>query len=463
MRIAVIGAGVSGLTAALGLSFHHDVTLLEAADYIGGHTNTVDVEELGQAIPVDTGFIVLNDRTYPNFQRMLQILGIATRPTTMSFSVRCDRTGLEYRGADLRGLFAQKRNLVRPRFLKMLKEIPRFNQLASDRIEQLDETVTVREFLDECGFSESFARHYFLPMGAAIWSCPTGRFSEFPIRFILQFFKNHGLLALRNRPQWMTVRGGSQQYVAAMLEQFRGDVRLAAPVKSVCNRDDASIEVAGLGWRETFDHVVFACHSDQALTMLGETATAEERAVLGSFGWERNEAVLHTDTSLLPRRRRAWASWNYRLSPLEPTLESEGAQHHPLPGESDGSDHGEDRVTVTYNMNILQGLATRNVYCVTLNQTSAIDPDSIIARFNYDHPVFGPGLAAAQARRARISGVNRRSYCGAYWRNGFHEDGVVSALSVCRELGVDSFFPDLDRSTQGRPLRVSSDVEGSPV
>ncbi len=414
MKIAVIGAGISGLVAAYRLCPKHDITVFEANNYPGGHTNTVEVELDGERHAIDTGFIVFNDWTYPNFIGLLDELGVASRSTTMSFSVRDDRSGLEYNGHSLNTLFAQRRNLLRPSFYRMLADILRFNREARNLVTKGNDEITVGEFLLQHRFSEDFARYYLLPMGAAIWSCPIGTFAQFPIRFIVDFYHNHGLLNVFRRPTWRVVEGGSRAYVHAMTRSFRDRIRLRTPVQTV-RRFPNRVDVQPRGGpSESFEHVIFACHSDQALRILGDTATAPEREILSAFPYERNVAVLHTDVSLLPRTRRAWASWNYRL-------------------------HGDDScpASVTYNMNILQGIRSHNTFCVTLNDESRIAPERVLRRFEYHHPVFTTQRRSAQARHAELLISNCTSFCGAYWRNGFHEDGVVSALAVVNALRHD--------------------------
>lgn len=415
MKIAIIGAGISGLTAAYRLSARHEITVFEANDYIGGHTHTVDVELDGERHAIDTGFIVFNDWTYPNFIKLLDELKVSSTPTSMSFSVRCDRTGLEYNGSSLNGLFAQRWNLFRPSFYRMLRDIMRFNRegqsLADSRPASNEAEVTVGEFLHSHRYSREFADQYLLPMGSAIWSCPTGTFENFPIRFIAEFYRNHGLLSVRNRPTWRVIDGGSRTYVEAMTAKFRDRIRLNTPVQKVRRLVDA-VEVESRGALvERFDHVVFACHSDQALRMLDD-ASAVENEVLNAFPYEKNIAVLHYDTAPLPRHQRAWASWNY-LIPASPTTHA----------------------TVSYCMNILQHLRSKNVFSVTLNSDEFIDPNKVLQRFQYHHPIFTTQRAAAQARHRELLNANRSSFCGAYWGNGFHEDGVVSALKVCEALG----------------------------
>lgn len=408
MRIAIIGSGISGLVCAHRLAAKHDVTIFEANSYAGGHTNTIDLPEAG--LSIDTGFIVFNDRTYPNFIELITELGVASQNTEMSFSVRCDQTGLEYRGADLDGLFAQRRNLFRPRFYHFLREIVRFNRVAVQDEPDLDEATTVAEYFQQRRFSRMFLDKYFLPMASAIWSCPTGTIEEFPIRFLIEFYRHHGLLSINDRPQWKVICGGSKSYVTALLKPLRHNIELNQPVKHIA-RSDESVSIHLTDEVREFDHVIFACHSDQALQILGDHASPVERQVLGSFPYEANEAVLHTDTSLLPKRRRAWASWNYHL-PETPS------QH----------------ASLTYNMNILQGINSEETYCVTLNDTSRIAPEKIIRTIQYAHPIFTSQRKTAQSRHHELLGPNRTSFCGAYWGNGFHEDGVNSAINVCETL-----------------------------
>jgi len=417
LRIAVVGGGISGLTVAHRLHGRHQVTLFEAADYLGGHTNTVDVDHDGDRFAVDTGFIVFNDRNYPQFTALLDELKIASRPTSMSFSVRADAADLEYEGSSLSGLFAQRRNLVRPAFYRLLRDIFRFNRLGRGDVPRGAANETVGEFLAAHRFSREFVDYYLLPMGSAIWSCPTGTFAGFPIQFILEFFRHHGLLDLTNRPQWRVVEGGSRNYVAALTRGFRDAVRLRTPITAIRRTAEGVEVVPRGGTAEMFDHVVLACHADQALRMLIDP-TAAEREVLSAFPYERNTAVLHTDTALLPKRRRAWAAWNYLL--LDPPSAATAPQ----------------RATVTYCMNILQHLESRHTYCVSLNVDERIDPAKILGRFTYEHPIFTTSRASAQARHGEISGVGRISFCGAYWGNGFHEDGVASAMRVVEDLGA---------------------------
>ena len=410
MRIAIVGTGISGLVAAHHLHRQHDITLFEANDYVGGHTHTVPVELDGRTYWIDTGYIVCNDWTYPNFLKLLADIGVKTRPTSMSFSVKCDRTGIEYNGTSLNGVFAQRLNLLRPSFLRMIRDILRFNRQALAALDRLGDDVTVDQFLDDGGYSQRFREHYLLPMGAAIWSCPTGTFGKFPMKFIVEFYKNHGLLSVSDRPTWHVIEGGSHSYVKVLTKPFQERIRLNSPVRTIRRDADEVTVVHSGGQVDKFDHVVLACHSDQALQML-ERPTTAERDVLAAIPYEENSVVLHTDESVLPRSRRAWASWNYHV-------------------RSDEAAHA----TLTYNMNILQHIESKHTFCVSLNSDDVIDSSRVLRRFKYSHPVFTTARAAAQRRHAELLCDNRTSFCGAYWGNGFHEDGVNSAIAVCEAL-----------------------------
>ncbi|UCG87781.1 MAG: FAD-dependent oxidoreductase [Gemmatimonadota bacterium] len=407
MRVAVVGTGISGLVVAHLLHRDHAITVFEAKDYIGGHTHTVDVDLDGERLAVDTGFIVYNERNYPNFTRLLRRLGVATQPSTMSFSVRMTDPELEYNGSTFRQLFAQRRNLIRPRFYRMLADIVRFNKSAPVAISNGAADLTLGQYIERDGYSPDFVDRYLVPMGAAIWSSPASRVLEMPVQFFVRFFENHGMLTINDRPQWRTIVGGSSRYVERLTAPFLDRIRLNNPVCTIRRADDHVLVND-----ECFDEVVVACHSDQALNMLADPSDAE-REILGAIPYQENQVVLHTDTTVLPRRRRAWGAWNYHVS-----------------GEPEGS------VGVTYNMNMLQSLTASRTVCVTLNDVEAIDPDLIIDRYTYFHPLFTPEGIEAQRRRAEISGRRRTHYCGAYWRNGFHEDGVVSALAVGRAFGA---------------------------
>jgi len=415
MKIAIIGSGIAGLTCAWRLAGHHQVTLFEAEPTVGGHTATVDVSTPQGTYAIDTGFIVYNDRTYPRFMGLLSELGISGQKTQMSFSVHNPQSGLEYNGHTLTSLFAQRRNLVNPAFWGLLRDIMRFNRLAKEALAgDVNENATLETFLEQHGFSAFFARHYILPMGAAIWSSSLQEMRRFPLPLFLRFFEHHGLLDVTHRPQWYVVRGGSREYVRAILTQLgdRLTLHLNAPVQQVI-RHNGGVEIQLAQSSHTFDQVIFACHSSQALAMLADPTPAESE-VLGDIGWQHNEVVLHSDPRWLPVRERAWASWNYRLS-----------------------ERDQASACVTYNMNILQGLPEGSpLFCVTLNPETPVDERYVWKRFVYEHPMFNPKSWRAQSRRGEINGHQRSWFCGAYWYNGFHEDGVRSALDVVKGIAA---------------------------
>lgn len=414
-RIAVIGAGVSGLTTAWLLAEKHDVQLFEAGDYAGGHTNTEQVDAGGRSWPVNTGFIVFNDWTYPNFMRLMDRLEVPSEVSDMSFSVDCSATGLQYNGTNLNTLFAQRSNLFNLPFLKMVREILRFNKESRADLQAgvINDEETLGEYLNRNGYSRYFRNYYIVPMGAAIWSAPEIVLEQFPIRFFLQFFNNHGMLSVDDRPTWRVISGGSAQYVRKMMERLGDRTHLNSPVEGV-TRDEEGVTVRVNGKDERFDQVVLACHSDQALAMLADPSD-EERDILGAIGFQQNEVVLHTDSSVLPDNRRAWAAWNYYIPA-----------------------HSTEPVSVTYNMNVLQNFDDApETFCVTLNRSHDIAPDKVIKQFSYAHPVFTLEAVAAQGRYDEIGNRNRTHYCGAYWFNGFHEDGVCSALRVTQAFGLE--------------------------
>lgn len=404
MKVAIIGTGVAGMTAAYRLHAGHDITVYEASDYIGGHTATVDVDYHGRRYAIDTGFIVFNDWTYPNFIALLDELGVAWQHSDMSFSLRCEATGLEYNGTSVNTLFAQRLNAVRPSFLRMIWDILRFNKEARTLLGPGNETLTLAEYLERGGYSRAFRERYIVPMGMAIWSATESQMLAFPVKFFVEFFDKHGFLNVNNRPVWRTVKGGSREYARKLTAPYRHRIRLSTPVANV-QRDAEGVTIrTARGDSERFDYVLFACHSDQALAML-DAPTQAERDILGALPYQPNDAVLHTDTRMLPRNPLANAAWNYHA--LDPRSEL---------------------LAVTYNMNILQNITAPAVFMVTLNRSEHIDPSTVLGRYCYSHPIYTPEGVRAQARRHEISGANRSFYCGAYWRYGFHEDGVVSAI-----------------------------------
>lgn len=414
MKLAIVGTGIAGMTAAHLLHGEHDLTIYEAGEYIGGHTNTVEVEREGMTYAVDTGFIVFNDWTYPNFIGLLDRLGVASQPSDMSFSVRCEETGLEYNGTSLNRLFAQRRNLLRPSFYRMIRDILRFNRESVGLLNEPGPGLSLGAYLEQNRYSPPFIRNYIVPMAGAIWSAGPSTIWRYPARYLVQFFKNHGMLSVDARPTWRVITGGSQRYVEKLVRPFRERIRLRSPVEAII-RDSHGVEVrshdrAGASHTARFDGVVLACHSDQALALLADPSPLE-RDILGAIRYQANEAILHTDRSLLPRRRRAWAAWNYHLLPTP-----------------------ADRVLVTYHMNTLQRLRASCDFCVTLNRSDAIDPAQVLKRITYHHPVFTPEAIAAQQRHREINGQRRTWYCGAYWGFGFHEDGVKSAMMACESL-----------------------------
>lgn len=416
IKIAIIGGGISGLTCAWYLSQHYDITLYEANDYIGGHTATVDIEISGEKYAIDTGFIVYNDKTYPCFIQLLNELGITSQPTEMSFSVQHGGTGLEYNGHSLSSLFSQRRNLFNPRFYYFLYEIMRFNRCCKQlhRKKKIQNTdTTLGDFLQQNQFSDFFAAHYILPMGAAIWSSSLADMRKFPLCLFLDFFENHGLLDILHRPQWFVVPKGSRSYVQKILSQLEGIVKILpnTPVTGVKRRTN-TIEIQSQSGIDEYDQVIFACHSDQALTLLHDPSP-DEINILGHLPYQKNTVTLHTDTELLPKNKRTWASWNYYLPP----------------------EYNENtQANVTYNMNILQGITDTTIFCVSLNPNRLIAPQKVLRQFEYMHPVFNQESQKAQMQRPRINGRNRTWYCGAYWYHGFHEDGVRSALDIINQL-----------------------------
>lgn len=412
MRIAVVGSGISGLVAAWLLSRRHEVVLYEANAYLGGHTDTHEVAVEGQVLRVDTGFIVHNPDHYPLLTRMFNELGVDTRPTTMSFSVQEARSGLEYNATRLDTLFCQRRNLLSRRFWTMLRDLRRFYRTAPALLQRSDPGPGLGEYLAQNGYSAAFRDLHLIPMASALWSSPPDEILEFPAKYLVQFMANHQMLNLATRPSWYVVAGGSRTYVEAMTSNWNVQVRRSTPVLRIA-REPHGVDVETTDGMERFDQLVLACHSDQALALLAD-ASAEEREVLGAIQYQRNETVLHSDARLLPAHRKAWAAWNVFLP-----------------------EAATSACTVSYCMNLLQGLNVATPLVVTLNRSAEIDPAKILVRRTYHHPVYTREAVAAQARKAELQGVRRTWFAGAYWGWGFHEDGIRSGVEVATALGVD--------------------------
>lgn len=412
MRIAIIGTGISGLTSAYLLNQNHDIVVYEKNDYIGGHTHTHSIKSKNQNLSVDSGFIVYNEVTYPNFIKLLKKLNVISQKTTMGFSVKSINKNLEYAGNSLGSLFAQTLNILRPSFWIMIIDILRFNKNAKLDLGFISPDVKLGEYLYRNKFSNSFINNYIIPMGAAIWSTKAKAMMDMPALFFIRFLNNHGLMQIKNRSGWWVIKGGSSKYVEKIIVSFKSKIKLNTAIESIQRKDNKVIIKPFSHDEETFDAVVIATHSDQALRMLSD-ATKEENEILKALPYQLNEALLHTDEFVLPKRKKAWSSWNYNL------------------------DQGVDEpMAMTYNMNILQSLKSSETYCVTLNNSELVDDKKIIKTLSYEHPQFTPKGINAQKRKHEISGVQNTYYCGAYWRNGFHEDGVVSALDVCKNFGI---------------------------
>jgi predicted NAD/FAD-binding protein len=411
MQIAVVGSGIAGLASAWLLSREHEVTLYEANDYLGGHTHTHDVEIGGRGYAVDTGFIVFNPPHYPLLHKLFDELGVASQPTTMSFAVKNERSGLEYNATDLPGLFCQRRNLVSPRFWRMLGDIRRFYREAPALLDRDGAGPDLGEYLAANRYSDAFRDDHLVPMASALWSSPSARILKFPAEYLARFMANHQMLQVRGRPQWRVVKGGSQTYVRALRKAWRVHERIGDGVTRI-TRGPQRVRVESTSGNADYDQAVLACHSDQALALLGD-ASEREREILGAMPYQENDTVLHTDASLLPRRRRAWAAWNAIVP-------------------RDASEH----CTVSYCMNQLQSLDCAEPIVVTLNRTAQIAPQKILKRLRYHHPVYTQASVAAQQRKVEIQGANRTWFAGAYWGWGFHEDGMRSAVDVANGLGV---------------------------
>lgn len=409
MRIAIVGSGIAGLATAWLLSRRHEVTLFEANDYFGGHTHTHDIELQGGRYAIDTGFIVYNPRHYPLLTRLFDELGVVAQPTTMSFSVRNEASGLEYNAATLDTLFCQRRNLLSPRFVGMVRDLLRFYREAPSLLEQSGEGPTLGDWLAEHHYGAAFRDEHLVPLASALWSSPPAQILSFPARYLAQFMANHQMLQVKDRPEWRVVRGGSAMYVQAARARWNVRERLNCPVRSV-RRDAEGIELCVDAGKLRFDQIVLACHSDQALALLAD-ADERERAILGAIRYQANDAVLHTDASLLPKRRKAWAAWNAFIPRA--------------PGET---------CTVSYCMNLLQGIDSPEPFVVTLNRSHAVDPSRILRRMRYHHPVYDHAAVAAQTRKHEIQGQRHTWFAGAYWGWGFHEDGMRSAVEVADAL-----------------------------
>ena len=412
MKLAIIGSGISGLTVGHLLNRKHDISIFEANDYIGGHTHTHKLNIRNRDYLIDTGFIVYNERTYPSFIKLLDQLGVERQLSTMGFSVKSTSKDYEYSGESINSLFAKRSNIFRLSFLKMLYEMYKFGKEADSNGLGLNVTMTLGEYLKEKKYSKEFIHYFITPMGAAIWSTPANKVLDMPAYFFIKFFYNHGMLEISNRPNWWVIKNGSSQYISKLIKGFEDKIYLSSPVKKVARTGDGvELFLVKNDKKLNFDAVIFATHSDQALSLLESPSDLEEE-ILKSFPYQKNEVLLHTDDTVLPKRKLAWASWNYQL---------DADQSAP--------------VVLTYNMNILQSIQSDQTFCVTLNDHDSVDQSKVIKKLSYDHPLFTVDAIAAQKRKHEISGINNTYYCGAYWRNGFHEDGVVSALDVCKQFG----------------------------
>ena len=411
LKIAIIGSGISGLTSAYILSKKHEVYLFEKNDYIGGHTHTHKIKENTNHINVDSGFIVYNENTYPNFIKLLDILNIERQHTEMGFSVKSNSQDFEYAGNSINSIFSQRKNIFKPSFLMMIYHILKFNYQSKRDIKKISTNITLKQYLDSSSYSKEFIDKYIIPMGAAIWSTSPELMLQVPAVFFIRFFKNHGLLDITNRPQWWVVKNGSNQYVKEIVKPFKENIKLNTKISSI-KRKNNGVEVSYDDNKEFFDSVIIATHSDQALSLINDL-TEKENDILSKIKYKKNTALLHTDTSILPNRKIAWSSWNYLINRNQ-----------------------EKIVTLTYNMNILQTLKSNKTYCVTINDSTNINRSKILKEINYSHPLFTIDSVDAQKRKDEICGKNNTYFCGAYWGYGFHEDGVNSALDVCKKFGL---------------------------
>jgi predicted NAD/FAD-binding protein len=416
MKIAVIGAGISGMASAYNLSKKHEIHLFESSERLGGHTNTVDVTINSKNYSVDTGFIVFNNKNYPLFSSLMNELGIEYQDSFMSFSVKVEESGLEYNGTSLNSLFCQRKNLLNPKFYRMIKDIMRFNKEATRYyLEQIKENkselMSIEEFAQKNHYSKDFIEYYLIPMGAALWSASRGEMRNFPLDFFVRFFQHHGMLSIDERPQWYVIKNGSNSYISKLTAPFAKNIHLNSKVSNF-KRTATAIQIVVNGETLNFDQVVFASHADQSLSLI-ENPTNTEREILGAFSYRPNDVILHTDTSILPKSKLGWASWNYYVPKVE-----------------------RDRVAVTYNMNILQSIKSQETFLVSLNMDDLIDSKKILKKISYSHPIFDLNASNSQKRWGEISGKDRIHYTGAYWGNGFHEDGVRSAHQVAKAFGV---------------------------
>ena len=416
MKIAVIGSGISGMASAYYLSKKHEVHLFETSDRLGGHTNTIDLTIGSKNYSIDTGFIVFNNKNYPVFSSLMNTLGVEYQNSFMSFSVKAEENGLEYNGTSINSLFCQRKNFFNPKFYRMVKDIMRFNKEASsyyqDQIKQnKNELMSIEDFARKNHYSNEFIEYYLIPMGAALWSASRGEMRKFPLDFFVRFFQHHGMLSIDERPQWYVIKGGSKSYIPKLTAPYEKNIHLNSRVTNV-KRNPTNIEVSVNSEQLNFDHVVFATHANQTLGIM-ESPTSTEREILGAFSYRPNDVLLHTDTSILPKSKLGWASWNYYVPKVE-----------------------RERVAVTYNMNILQNIVSPETFLVSLNMDDLIDPKKVLKRVLYSHPIFDLNASNSQKRWHEISGKDRIHFTGAYWGNGFHEDGTRSAHEVAQFLGA---------------------------